>query len=836
MATTETANDRVAPALWIVFFLSGMAALIYEVLWLRELGQVFGVATHAAATTLAAFFLGLAAGGAAWGRRAERLQSPLRTFAWLEIGVAASAILFFGLRDVFGWLYPHLFAFADGSLPILLGGKIALSLLILFPPAFFMGGTLPVMGQHLVRNAGQLGSRITLLYLVNTCGAAAGALLAGFALPPLLGFRFSYLIAIGVNLSVAKVALGLERKTSLAPPGSDEPSRSSSSVDANPPVPRALILTLAAVSGLLTLALEVLWTRMFAQVLHNSVYTFAIILVVFLVALALGSGLANRLCRRAWASPSILAALLVSGGVLVGLTPPAFVALTNGLRTWGGELAWGSYVTTVFALAATLILPTGIAIGAIFPYLLRASEPWMQSAGRTIGHLAAWNTAAGILGSLLAGFVLLEWLGLWSAFGLISVLYAAAAIPCTLVGPRPQLRSALAVAAAGILAITTLLADPIAVPLDDPAERIVSVKEGAHGTVAVIDRNGDLRLKVDNSYLLGTSDSAINLRLMSWIPLCLHPEPRSVFYLGLGTGITASGAMNLPVERVVATELNPDVIAADEAHFSPWLQGLFTDPRVEIVADDGRNHLFGSRETYDVIISDMFLTHRAGVGSLYASEHFRTVRSRLNPGGVFAQWLPMFELSTEEFGIITATMAEVFPEVTLWRRGFSPRFPVFALIGRTEAAPLDASGLLARVAALLPASGLTEDVWFFNIPLAAYVGNIRRSSIGSGARLNTDDRPIIEYLAPRIERDRHAGRIPSLSWRELLLKCLDIAESVPPSSDPFLAGVPTSLRRQVEAGLMQMGYAVESRLGNNEEALRFRRRYENLLLEPHPGE
>jgi spermidine synthase len=308
--------------LLVLFFASGAAALIYQVLWLRELGRLFGATAYAAATTLAVFFLGLSAGGLAWGRSANRLGSPLRTYAFLELGIAVTALAFFGLLDVYRWAYQPLFSvFGDRPLTFL-AVKFLLATGTLFLPAFFMGGTLPVMGQYLVRRADEFGRKVSLLYAINTAGAAAGALAAGFYLPVRLGFRNSYLVAIALNVAIAGVAFLWSRYDPL----SDSPRRESSEVagdfsQSGDFVKPGVFWGTAFASGFLTLGLEVLWTRMFAQVLQNSVYTFAVVLTVFLVALALGSVLANFLCRCSWSPPVVLFGLLTLAGFLVGLTP-----------------------------------------------------------------------------------------------------------------------------------------------------------------------------------------------------------------------------------------------------------------------------------------------------------------------------------------------------------------------------------------------------------------------------------------------------------------------------------------------------------------------------------
>jgi len=292
---TRAAPGSGLAALLVLFFLSGAAALVYQVLWLKQLTRLFGVNAHATAVTLSIFFLGLAVGGWVWGRRVGAVRRPLRVFAGLELAVGASALLFFGLFAAFRAVQTPLLE-AVGHEPVLaLVVKSALALLILFPPAFFMGGTLPVMAQYLVRRRSELGRRTTLLYAVNTLGAATGALAAGFLLPRVLGLSGAYLFAIAIDLTVAAITWWWSRSEV---PGTAEVEESSDPAgEAIDTSPRRLWFV-AGFSGLAALGLEVLWTRMFSQVLQNSVYTFAIILTVFLASLAVGSALANRLCRR----------------------------------------------------------------------------------------------------------------------------------------------------------------------------------------------------------------------------------------------------------------------------------------------------------------------------------------------------------------------------------------------------------------------------------------------------------------------------------------------------------------------------------------------------------
>ena len=824
------------PSLIIIFFASGAAALIYEVLWLKELGQLFGVTAHAAAATLAVFFLGLAAGGFAWGRRAATIANPLRAYALLELGIAASAVLYFFLLDLYRWLLPALAAGLGERPGVVLGVKLALATGVLFLPAFLMGGTLPVMGQYLVRRADQLGRTATLLYAVNTAGAATGTLAAGFLLPPLLGFRRSYLFAIAVNLVVAAIAFRWSRRESAHPQPSPPSARPGARVD-SPALAPPLLWTLAAVSGFLTLALEVLWTRMFSQVLQNSVYTFAAVLAVFLLALAFGSGVAHLLCRAGAPPVTALFLLLSASGLCVWLTPLVFHRLYPNLELLGAGLGWSRYVAAVFGGTLGVLLIPGVVVGSVFPLLLKLSERRMKSAGRTIGQLASVNTLAAILGSLAAGFVLLEHLGLWVSTRLVAGLYLLLALSVVSAtrgkAGRRWVHAAMPLAGLALATSGFGYGDLGAVTLDaEQGEELVYLREGAGGTVAVVRRGDDLLLKVNNSYQLGTARATPNQRIQAYLPLSLHADPKSVFFLGMGTGISVGGALDFDVERVVAAELDPHVAEAARRHFAPYLNGLFDDPRARVVVEDGRTFLAATAERYDVIIGDIFLTYRAGVGSLYTREHFQAVRNRLEPGGLFAQWLPLFDLSEHELGIITRTMLEVFPQVTLWRRGFSPRFPVFALVARVDREPLSADLLRANLRRLVERGAVSADLWYQNIPLAAYAGQAIPEDY-AGYPLSTDDRRPLEYLSPITERDsRGAGTASTLAWLPLADHCRRLFERLPPARDPYLANLDPRQRAQVEAGLAYQTYEANRRLGRERQAADALRRYRRLIAAP----
>ena len=330
----------------LLLFVSGFAALVYQVLWVRELGLLFGSTAQAAALTIAVFFAGLGTGGWFWGRRAAGLADSLRGFGLLEVGVAITALGHFMLVDAYHAAYPLIHGLAATSPALDTLAKAVVAAVILFPPAFLMGGTLPLMGQHLVRHRTQLSRTGSGLYAVNTAGSAAGALAAGFVLPLVLGFDLAYLLAVALDLAVGATTVALARRaTAVVGPPRHGPRAEPGTVTATTRLPVGLIWAAAFASGFAALAVEVIWTRLFAQVLQNSVYTYALILTIFLVALALGAGLANLLARLPRVSPERLLIGLLAGSALAaaahrGSSTPRRAAWTTSAATWASAPTW----------------------------------------------------------------------------------------------------------------------------------------------------------------------------------------------------------------------------------------------------------------------------------------------------------------------------------------------------------------------------------------------------------------------------------------------------------------------------------------------------------------
>jgi spermidine synthase len=539
---------------------------------------------------------------------------------------------------------------------------------------------------------------------------------------------------------------------------------------------------LAFVSGFNLLALEVIWTRMLAQVHENSVYGFAVILIVVLVCLSLGAWLASWLARGKFSPPQILVLLALLGGMSLCFTPFLFTGFTHGLRMLPTDSSFTVYVLKLFVTGFASIGPACLLLGAVFPFLMKGEEPFANEPGSSIGTLSAINTLGAIIGSLAAGFLLLEWLGMWRSIQCIAAVYLIAAllIPCV----KSDISRAFKAVACVMLVLSFTVLSPSRLPdswtrdLSGKQETLVEKWEASDCSVSVVrDSQDHLAIRINSNYSLGSSYAIGPQIYQTRIPLLAFPATDSVFFLGMGTGITAGEALDRDsypnIAKVVACELSPSVVTASRRYFAggaggkDLTNGLYQDPRAQVLAADGRNHLMATSDGYSMINADLFLPYRRGTGNLYSREHFQRARERLKPGGVFVQWLPLYQVSEREFGIIARTMTSVFPQVSLWRGNFQPGAEIAALVGHADDTPVPACSLNAEQDKRSSVAGATHlDMHDLMLPineqtvLLFYCGNMSLAAdLFENHPLNTDDKPVIEFGTPRsLHKTINAGK------------------------------------------------------------------------------
>jgi spermidine synthase len=822
--TSNSVSSRRLFFLSVLFFLSGTAGLILQVVWMYRLGLIFGNASYATAATLAAFFLGLAIGGWFLGKASARFNRPLTAYGLMEIGIALTALLLIPGITFYETHYASVVTFVDGQRNMLTLLKFVFSISLLLFPSVLMGGTFPVLAQYVGKERPKLASRATILYAVNTLGASIGAFLAGFYLLSKFGVTSTYKFAVILAASIGIIALILDRlsiqkkiasikntnsKTALAK------KKSLKSTNWSAKISYSQFILLAFSSGLLALSAETIWTRMFAQVLQNSVYSFSAILVVFLFALGFGGLLSHILVRFSLPPKPVLIILLSLGTFALGFSPTVFNTLTNGLDYLAPGASWSAYLFAVFKLSFLVVFIPTVIFGAVFPFLLKAAPSNKEASGKFVGKLVLFNSIGSTIGPVIAGFILLDMVGLWNSIKIIAVSYGILAFLVAIsLNTKNKLKWVI-LSIVGILGIV-ILANPPTVRLRK-GEKISDMWQSSDGVVSIVKSNQNIEMRLDNYYVLGDSQSILVEQMQAHIPLLLHPNPKNILFLGMGTGITAGASLSHDVENVVTVELVSNVIPASKKYFSPWTNNLFEDKRVDIIADDARNFLLGTSEQFDVIVGDLFTPWHAGTGSLYTIEHFEQAKKHLSPGGIFAQWLPLYQLTPESFEIIAATFATVFPEVTLWRSDFSGSRASIALIGQEDGSKLNQEILKKNIVHIIGTNNAQNNAE--HMAGLFYLGNLKAlKNQLANISINNDDRRTVEFKAPVLTQQANSGQQTYIVKDALENLLTTLATNLPPETDPYLSELPPEEIKYVKVGLLYYRYLMLLAEDKNNEA------------------
>jgi len=743
-----------------LFFCSGASALIYQVLWLRKLGLVFGVTVYAASTVWASFMFGLAVGSLLSGRVADRVRRPLVWFGVAEALIAVSAVAtpaaLGALQDLYASLYPSL----PRSLGAITAARCLMALAVLLVPTVLMGATLPLVVKSSSFRASDLGQRMALLYASNTAGAIAGTLVSGLFLIPRYGIQKSFIVAAALNLCVAAVAIAVGlRPVSAAGRGQDEADLDGA-LAAAPPDPslsasaRRAVLIVFALSGFASLALEVIWFRVLVLLVRPTVYGFAMMLAVLLAGIGAGSYIVAPLLkrRRQWmlilavlelllAVVSVLSIeLLVFHPVLVKRLTPAIASV------------FPEYLAFSMVASFLTILPSSLILGLAFPIGLRlwtgGRDDRGSHAARRLGLFYSLNLSGSIVGSLAAGFLLLPALG--SRASLIAVaavvLLSGLALLAFSGASRPT-RLALASGFSVVFfACTALITDPfdLFLKLRYPNHTVLWREEGVQATVSINrEPGGTLVMTLEGNHQADDAPAMIAThRLIGHLPMLIHPEGRQALVIGLGGGATAGAVALHTGADVDVVELSEAVVRA-ASFFSGVNHDVLRRPNVRLRVDDGRNYLLLTDKRYDVITADLILPIHAGSGNLYSAEYFTLVRNALEEDGIALQWVWGTEA---EYKTIMRTFLSVFPEATLWGRGS-------LMIGSKKALVLRRGDFDWKLAARPEA---LKDAGFesFEKLLGNYVAgpDEMRAFVGDGPVL-TDDLPLVEYFLS-LPRDR----------------------------------------------------------------------------------
>ena len=729
------------------FFLSGAAALIYEVVWMRKLSLIFGNTTYAAATTMAAFMAGLALGSYLFGRLADRRLNPLVLYALLELGIAAYALIaptiFDSLRHPYIALH-HL----DLSYPQLTAGRATLAGSVLLLPTLLMGGTFPVLARLFVRMRGEVGVTTSLLYFVNTAGAVAGCILAGFFLIESLGLLGATRVAIAVNVALAATVLLLARS------GLAEQAAAPRPIAAPAPDTRTrLILWCIGAAGFVSLGHEVFWTRALVRHLHNSTYAFTTMLAIFLAGIALGSWLYAVLPGRRSRPVLVFACLQAATavGFLVSSLLFADLRESSSLLIGSSIQSFGDSVLTWVTRSSMILLFPALMTGACVPLATDLCTRDLERAGHGIGRVYAVNTLGAVLGSLTVAFVAIPAFGLLGTLRLligINIALAALLAFASLELPRSRWAAAAGVA---ILAGSTFLipSDIFRRIFTNRSEAVLFYEEGVTDTVAVLESGGQRAIAFED---LRGGAATFTHRLnffFGHLPVLLHPgEPKKALHICFGVGNSLSAiAAHSSFERIDSVELSRGVLEAAKYFWTN--NDVASDPRVRSIIDDGRNFVLATDETYDVIELEPPEIFTAGVINLYTRDFYEDVKEHLAPDGVMLQWIPVGEAPLEEERMLFRAFFDVFPYATAWLEN-SLGGPVL-LLGTNG--PLRINYQLVREKMQRPR--VQRDMELIQIQdvdhlLSMFVfGPPEFAEFVNGIEPVTDDRTVLDFTMPR---------------------------------------------------------------------------------------
>ena len=897
----KSLGSRTTFWLLLCFTCSGMSGLIYEVAWVRSLELIFGTTSFAVATVLAAFMGGLACGSYCMGRLAHRFERrhPLAVYAVIELLIAATGLL---LPFAFHWLVPvYKFIWANLQTSFIVFSLIRLLLcvLVLLAPTFLMGATLPIVSSFIGSNSYGGQRRIGLLYAVNTAGAVLGCLLAGLVLFRFVGLAKTQWIAVALTVIAAIGAFILASKhpaKSLAAGSTGDEGEQQEFFYASASLSRreiGLLLTIYAMSGFVAMLYEVAWTRVLALVLGSSIYAYTIMLATFLFGLAIGSFLAARFVRRG-SNPLLNAGLCQ---LVVGLATYASLFFVEELPYFylrafeTFDPSAGGLLTIQFLLAAALMILPTLGLGAMFPITLRGLSACGPKTAPVVGWAYALNTLGAIVGSVLAGFLLVPTIGSQQtllAGVACNALLAAAAFCVITSGRLARYRWATAICIV-IFAVNSFANTPQWQPyilstgifryvkdyaglnrtgFRERARKIAGevlfFKEGLTCTVTIFRTPLNLILAINGKPDASTPSGLVNplapnatprlgdlptQSLVGHLPLLMAPTMTNVLLVGLGSGVTAGALLQHPVQNVECIELEHAVIEA-EKYFQEFNNQPLADPRVKMIVNDARNHLLVTDKKYDVIVSEPSNPWLPGPAKLFTTEFFELAKSKLQPGGVMCQWIQLYEIHHSHFQTILRTYMDVFPNVHLFRVNHDA-----VLVGTLQPRPIQLADIERQMTPRLKRDLDRLRIHSTEELLAHYwIGGDELRGAVAGGGLNTDDNLFIEFEGPlkvmrrkneaqeysdmlNLFMDRSTGLMPNLTlpssvkpdefWARIADACL--RQPHPPKAQLYAE---QSMRAKPNAAAARVYGEAMFELGQRERATSF---LERARLELSPA-
>ncbi len=802
--TAQSAPGYLAPLILACFFLSGMTALTYEILWMRMISRIIGGAPFAISTILVVFMGGLGVGSFLASRKADSLEPGrlIRIYGFLELGIGVFAlcvpVLLWLIKWVYVATYDSLFEYTLFYNLLIFAG----ALLVLCVPAIFMGATLPILCRFYVGSLSELGTHTGRLYGINTVGGAVGSFICGFWLIAALGVYGAMILAVVVNIGIGLTCISLGKGKLLgkdhfpAPAAQKTQAKPVAAASVAPPSSpeRTGALAIFAVSGFCAMAYQVLWVKLLGLMIGPTTYSFTIVLVTFILGLAIGNLVFGILADRtrhvflmliATQVGAALSALLVSQ--LLGQGQLFFAKL---LYAFSDSFALQS-LTKGLTLFAFMMIPTFF-LGACFPLAVKIYTQSLSKVGHAVGVAYAVNTAGAVLGSFCAGFVLIPLLGKEVSFSLVTGLQLAVPLLAGLILFRDSVRLPSPRQAAMVLALVAGIALCVHFPSWNRLTlatgkyhrfeelRILEIVSDGPGWITSLFKGADILAELEPGQLVyygdgiggfttvlkypgpmgdveysmansGKMDASSRgdmktQTLLAHFPMLFSREAQNVMVLGLASGITAGEVLHYPVKRIDVIDIN-DRVFEGATFFNPWNNGVLTDPRTRLIVQDGMAHLTLTKNAYDVIISEPSNPWMAGMATLFTHDFFTLAKDRLTERGIYVQWFHCYQMDWETFALVGRTFADVFPNsllVTAEPAGLGRDYLFVGFKGKTS---LDMTQAQKNIVHTQKSSNVR--LAYPELLYRMIVAEDLKALFGEGL-LNYDDRPHLEYAAPKL--------------------------------------------------------------------------------------
>lgn len=705
-------SNQYFPLILILFFGSGCAALIYEIVWFQLLQLVIGSSAVSLGVLLGTYMGGMCLGSLAFPRIVSAKRHPLRAYAIIEllIGIIGVAVLF-GVPHV-NKLY--LGFIGHGFSSVVLRGIICA--ICLLPPTFLMGATLPAIARW-VESTPKGVSWLGFFYGGNIAGAVLGCLLAGFYLLRVHDMAIATYTAVAIDVAVFGFGLIIANKTSYSI--SNQEINQEEIVKTSRPW---LVYFTIAISGLTALGAEVVWTRLLSLMLGATVYTFSIILAVFLTGLGIGSSVGS-LALRSRINPRI--ALGFCQLMLVASIAYTAYMLTNSLPYWPINLSLATNPWMNFQLDILrcfwAVFPGALFWGASFPLALGAASSKGQDTGKLVGGIYAANTVGAIIGSIAFSMIAIPMIGTNNSQRILIGLAALSALLMfsSLLSPSIEKISSIGVRRIAfiiVLIVTVSVAGLCIWSVDKVPWKLIAEGrflpnyyqdlkhlydgEGMNSSIAITTTSNEIKNFHVSGKIVASSDPLdMKLQLMlGHLPSLIQKDPKTVLVVGCGAGVTAGSFLFHPgIERIVICEIEPLIPKTAGKYFGEYNHHVYDDPRVEIVYDDARHYILTTKEKFDIVTADPIHPWVKGAAALYTEEYFKMCRDLLNPGGIITQWVPLYESTFDTVKSEVATFFKVFPEGTVWGNDYYGNGYDIVLLGWNDDIKINVDEIQARL-------------------------------------------------------------------------------------------------------------------------------------------